>query len=49
MKVIHYMPCKVICYNQYTKKEKDLTGEIRKEKWLKFQQLVEKKYIRKLY
>ena len=48
MKIIHYIPCKIVYFNPYTKKEEDLIGEIRKEKWLKFKELIEKKYIKLL-
>jgi len=48
VKIIHYIPCKIVYFNPYTKKEEDLIGEIRKEKWLKFKELIEKKYIKLL-
>jgi len=37
-----------VFYNQSTQKEEDLIGNIRKEKWLKFKELIEKKYIKLL-
>ena len=48
MKTFHYISCKAVYFNPYTKKEEDLIGEIRKDKWLKFKKLIEKKYIKKL-
>jgi hypothetical protein len=43
------VPCKVVYFNQQTKKQTHLSGEIDEEKWSKFKKIVELLLIRKLY